>query len=345
MSKAYKFLYECAMLIAVAQANGKAYKADLDHDNFNDTFEECHGRASVLFQDNNAIRDQAVMDFLKKKQFDILQLRENYDQKNELDTVFKNWLGEKLIDTESYNVIPMPSTQKAIIEFLAKNKSRKLRIHQQEYWQKDWFDTIPWDFEYYKTPEDIKENDMIVLSLPLRGTQIIESWFVPLLERCEELNVPVLLDCAYYWLVDTQKISVKYECIKEVTCSLSKLFPTFTLGAGAKLVKKHLVTKWDTYYTQNRILVDLTLDLCKNFSHDYIIKKYKPLQRKYCNLLEIEPLPCVTHAKIKKDLYEYNCNKMWEHNGLNQDLLNMSRLYENNELIENYLSAKNFSSS
>jgi hypothetical protein len=345
MSKAYNFLYETAMLIAVAQANGKAYKADLDHDNFSDTFEECHGRASVLFQDNNAIRDQDVMDFLHNKTFDLLQLRENYDQREELDVCFKKWLGDKLVDTEDFETLPMPSSQKAIIEFLAKHRHRNLRIHQQEYWQKDWFDTIPWEFRYFKTPDDLIGTDIVVLSLPLRGTQTIEQWFIPLLEKCEKLNIPVFLDCAYYWLMDVQNISLKYKCIKEVACSLSKIFPTFTLNAGAKLVRKDRVSKWDTYYTQNRILVDLTMSLCNNFSNDYIVKKYKPLQEKYCKILNVQPVECVTHAKIKSDLYDYNSNKMWEHNGLNQDLLNMSRLYENNELIENYLSSKNFSSS
>tara|TARA_B110000027_G_C15940004_1_gene220807 strand:+ start:210 stop:497 length:288 start_codon:yes stop_codon:yes gene_type:complete len=73
------------------------------------------------------------------------------------------------------------------------------------------------------------------------------------------------------------------------------------------------------------------------FPADHLVKKYKPLQEFWCNKLGLAPTPSVHNSYCGEDLIWFNEHRMLAVDGLNQNLLQLIPLFENHDMIINYL--------
>ena len=69
---------------------------------------------------------------------------------------------------------------------------------------------------------NIHKNDAVILSYPFSGTGTKHDDYDEIMERCNELDVPVLLDCAWLGSAKNQHIDVTHKCIYGVAFSLTK---------------------------------------------------------------------------------------------------------------------------
>ena len=336
-SKRFNFLFEIALLIANAQSQGKAYRGEEKWDKVEQNFQSVYGRAKYLYCDTRALRDPDHVSFLKQHKINIYDTHQDYNQYDELVQTVEGWVKNHLVLSDKLQVIPMTSTRNAVIEFLQKNNKRRVRIHQQEYWNKTQLSHYAVDPIYFQDPDEILENDCVIITLPLHGTYRMPEWAQSLFETCTKKNVPVFIDCCWAWLQHEFLLDLNHECIDTVSCTLGKLFPIEGFRNGFKFSKRSTVSKYDTLYSTNRFGNRLLIDLMNKFPADHLVKKYKPLQEYWCNKLGLVPTPSVHNAYCGKDLIWFNEHRMLAVDGLNQNLLQLIPLYENHEMIINYL--------
>ena len=339
-SNRFTFLFELALLLSNAQSLGKVSRGESTWDKVDTNFQSVYGRAKYLYCDTRAIRDPEYVQFLDQYKVNFYDVHQDYNQYDELVETANEWVKNHLELSSDLQLIPMPSTRDALIEFLQKNNNRKVRIHQQEYWNKTQLSHYNTDAEYFVTPDDINDNDCVVITLPLHGTYTLPTWIESLFVTCSKKGVPVFIDSCWAWLQHNFKLNLKHECIHTVTCTLGKMFPVESFRNGFKFVRKSNVAKFDIQYSTNRMGNRILIDLMKNFPADHTVKKYGAIQEFWCEKLEMTPTPSVHNCYCDEDLFWYSEHRMLAHDGVQQNVFSLIPLLENHDMLVAYLKNK-----
>ncbi len=201
-------------------------------------------------------------------------------------------------------------TTEAFDKFYIKNNKRRFRCFRGEYvyhqvtWRNNWPD---WKF----LEDDIlRENDAVIISLPFSDTGNEHSMMRDTLVQCSQLGIPVLVDCAYFGVCANIDFNFNYDCITDITFSLSKAFPLAYARIGMRLTKTDdddgLLMLHKIGYT-NRISAALGAKIIEKYSPDYIFNKYSEKQKILCEELGIVPSNTVTFGLDYDNKYpEYN---------------------------------------
>jgi hypothetical protein len=226
-------------------------------------------------------------------------------------------------------------TTEAFDKFYMKNHTRRFRCFKGEYmyhqlaWRNSWPD--------WKFLEDagLDANDAVVISLPFSDTGNEHASMKQVLSACEQLNIPVLVDCAYFGICSNIHFNFSYTCITDITFSLSKQFPVAHARIGMRLTKDDdddslFVCNKNGYV--NRIGAALGLHCISEFGPDYTVNKYKQQQLKYCEILGVQVSNTVLFGIGGIEWIEYNrgtdTNRLSFHKYLHlteHDLPNSSR--------------------
>lgn len=201
-------------------------------------------------------------------------------------------------------------TTEAFDKFYMKNNKRRFRCFKGEYvyhqiaWRTNWPD--------WKFIEDapLEHNDAVVISLPFSDTGNEHADMRTILVKCTELGIPVLVDCVYFGVCSNIDFNFNFECITDITFSLSKAFPLAYARVGMRLTREDdddlLLMLHKIDYT-NRIGAGLGYHLMDKFGPDYIVNKYKKQQLDLCNHLKIKPSNTVLFGVDEHNQYpEYN---------------------------------------
>tara|TARA_A100001015_G_scaffold267311_1_gene317249 strand:- start:1 stop:858 length:858 start_codon:yes stop_codon:yes gene_type:complete len=138
----------------------------------------------------------------------------------------------------------------------------------------------------------ITENDVVVMSVPFSDTGSVPKNYTKIMEACESLKVPVLLDMAYINLAIDLQINVDYQCIDTITTSLSKVFPVAYSRIGMRMQRENLDDTLDAYEMNsylNTHSVNIGHALIKKYKADYSFNKYRQQQLSFCNMLDLTP--------------------------------------------------------
>lgn len=149
------------------------------------------------------------------------------------------------------------------------------------------------DFKYVTYPfhleADIQGRDLhaLLISAPFSDYGSMLPDFEYLMNVCEEYEIPVCLDLAYWGISKHIHIDLEqFPAIKEVTCSLSK--PFFTLEnhrVGVRFTKEYVddgVSMLNEVKMANNYSMALGVEYMKNFSPDYNWEKYENQYIKVC---------------------------------------------------------------
>jgi len=181
----------------------------------------------------------------------------------------------------------------AFDKFYHKHMHRKLRFLRGEYLYhqimgKRYFK----ESTYIDDDILITQDDVVVMSVPFSDTGSVPKNYTKIMEACESLKVPVLLDMAYINLAIDLQINVDYQCIETITTSLSKVFPVAYSRIGMRMQRENLDDTLDAY-EQNSYLnthsVNIGHALIKKYEADYSYHKYRPQQLSFCNMLDLTP--------------------------------------------------------
>jgi len=281
----------------------------------------------------------AIADPLVVAVIDMLNINVNNILKD--DNVLKQFLERYVLwisETNNNRVLGLENyphacfangTTEAFEKFYAKHHKRRFRFYKGEYvyhrlncrnngYDWEWLDDIPLD-----------RNDVVMISLPFSDTGNTPKDLELILDRCDKLKIPVLIDCAYLGVCSDIDFNFDRECITDITFSLSKSLYCAHARIGMRLTKEDdddplFVTNKAGYI--NKIAAHIGLQLINSFSPDYIYDTYRARQEEYCKILGVEPSNCVLFGIGDNRWVEYNrdreTNRLSLHKYLASNLTN-----------------------
>lgn len=216
-------------------------------------------------------------------------------------TNYRTWIeSTKLNTVKGLDQFPIAAysngTSEAFDKFYLKYHTRRFRCFRAEYMyhQAAWRNYFPnWRFI---DDEPLLNLDAVVISLPFSDLGDAHPKMNMILNQCAELNIPVLLDCAYFGICQDMTFDFTHPAITDITFSLSKFFPVPHLRIGMRLTKidddDSLLVLNKTLYT-NRIGLAVGLKLIDQFGPDYICETYSSSQKDLCDQLGVAASKCV----------------------------------------------------
>ena len=269
------------------------------------------GAYSVHDQELVRYKNKIIVDFPNR-----INRHHHEDIKQEYLRVYPHWMN-------TYNNIRglgsfteacfSQGTTESFYQFYIRYRKRRLRLAHGEYFfhqmmSRLWFkDNFAWIGD-----DDIKKDDVVVLSVPFSDTGASPEYLDDLLRQCTRLNVPVMLDLAYVNLTTNFYLDLNHACIEYVVTSLSKVFPLELHRVGLRLQRKKFddqlyVINEPNYDYINILSAYLGLRMMQHFDANYTYSKYHHKQRATCEKFNVMPSKCVYFGIDTKNLYsEYN---------------------------------------
>ena len=241
-------------------------------------------------------RDILIYEFTKEEL--------NHDSIREvfIDT-YKSWMPSthNLIGFEKFTegCFTQGTTESFAQFYIRYRNHKRLRLAKGEYFYHQmmhglWYrDAFAWLDE-----DDIREGDVVLISVPFSDTGSLPYNLEELLDECDRNNVHVMIDLAYINIAVGMEINLEHSCIQYIVSSLSKVFPVENHRIGIRLQREKFedqlyVINETGYNYINLLSAYVGRMMMETFEADYIHNKYKDAQNYYCNKYEVEPSPCV----------------------------------------------------
>jgi hypothetical protein len=200
-------------------------------------------------------------------------------------------------------------TTEGFDKFYLRNLNRRFRCFRGEYM----YHGASWKLYRpdWKFIEDapLESTDAVVVSLPFSDTGNQHSGMNELLDTCDRLQIPVLIDCAFVGICQNINFDFDRSCITDITFSLSKTFPVANLRIGMRLTRYDnddgLLVHTKTNYN-NRLGAAVGLDLIQQFSVDWNVTNYQSHQIKLCKELDVVPSNTVIFGLGNDRYKQYN---------------------------------------
>ena len=157
--------------------------------------------------------------------------------------------------------------------------------------------------------------------MPFCDTGSLHPEYDQLISVCEQLGVPVLVDCCYYPISGNVKIDVSSTCRDTVSFSLSKAFPVANLRIGVRYTRNTIDGQklHDTINYNNNLSAYIGSRIIDEFSSDYIYNKYKHKQMIVCDYFNLVPGNSVVFAVGNADWNQYSRRNLLDRYQLNMD--------------------------
>lgn len=245
---------------------------------------------------------KSVENFHKSQSQETVKL-EDWDN-NLYTSTFKNWIksssynsvsGLEHFKYESYCVGALD----AITNFVHRHVSTKrIRFSQAEFIASKIATNHAKGTFVFLEDDDLKEGDALILSLPFGGSGSVHPDYDFFINECNNKNIPVLIDMAYFAISYDIHVDLSAECITDVVFSLSKCFNT-SLRLGYRLTKQFhddLIQCNHDLKLVNRWAINTGTMLLDAYSHDWLVEKFKPIQHSVCSDLNLMPSNTFTLA-------------------------------------------------
>jgi hypothetical protein len=175
----------------------------------------------------------------------------------------------------------------AFDDFYIRHHDRKFKFLRGEYPYLSKY-VRAWDFV---EDADLTRKDALVMSAPFSATGNMHPRFYETLERAQNLDIPVLIDCAFFGITRNLELDLNYRCIQSVCFSLSKAFGAGCFRSGIEFTKQNggpaaIQNEW--IYVQ-LLSAKIGMEVARAFSPDYIPSKYRAWQMEICGEYGLTP--------------------------------------------------------
>lgn len=268
-------------------------------------FYKIRSQAKLMLQGSRPVQDPLVVAHIKQT-FN----RSLFDESvniNHLHT-FKNtmhdWLhqhpGNRILGLDQMSRNFSAGTTQSFDSFYYRHRHRRMRCLVGEYFYhlKSWIaNQVPWSFLSDTDPLD--PGDALVISLPFCDTGDQPRNFENLLDQCDKMAVPVLIDCCYYTISTGIHADLSRNCVDTVAFSLSKAFPLAHLRIGLRYTKPDVQdgqTLHDVINYNNCLAAYLGTEIIRRFGADHVYQTYCQQQQEVCDYFGLEPSQSVIFA-------------------------------------------------
>lgn len=238
---------------------------------------------------------------------EIFHLKKPIDVQEEFLSYYKTWIESSSLNNflglDSFNRYVSLGVTQGIDDFISYcYKSKKqLKIFKGEY---------PYVRSTYgnniKYIEDflLEKNDAVIISSPFSATGDLHPRWCETISTCNQLQIPVFVDCAFFGTCSDISINFNEPCIDTVAFSLTKGLNCGNFRSGIIFTKRtdsdcvmNIQTEWHHGVHLNTAI---GLHLMKNFSPDTLPITYKQQQIDICREYKIIPTKCV-HLALGDD--------------------------------------------
>lgn len=240
-------------------------------------------------------------------------------QKEYIDT-FTKWIESST--NNNVNLGPFTNatitngTSESFQMFMQRHNHRTFRFRKGEFMMhKITANNMNLDWGYLWNHGDVHElspHNAMIISMPYSNTC---SWssneeLSIMLENCNQLNIPVLLDLAYFGTTANINLDLSdpiYNCVEDVVFSLGKTFPLIGARPGIRFQRD--ITDDAVFFANQHGIVNnfacvAGLHAMTNFSADYIHNKYRETAELIAEKLNAESSMSVLFAASHDSRYD-----------------------------------------
>lgn len=199
-------------------------------------------------------------------------------------------------------------TTEAFDKFYMRNSQRRFRCFRGEYL----YHKLAWRSSYrwcYLEDDALDANDAVVISLPFSDLGNAHPNMIKVLQTCDSMNIPVLIDCAFFGICSDIDFDFSWPCITDIVFSLSKAFPVAHARIGMRYSREDhddaLLVYAKLDYV-NRMSAALGSRFLDQFGPDFIPNKYRDQQQALCQNLGVEPSRTVLFGLGGREWQDYN---------------------------------------
>lgn len=177
--------------------------------------------------------------------------------------------------------------------FYLENHTRRLRCFKGDFF----YHKVSWNSCFndmiFIEDEPLSKNDAVIISVPFSDTGTMHKNLYLILDKCDLLGIPVLIDFAYYSISSNVKINLDRECIKTVCFSLSKPFyGVERLRVGIRCRREFIddgIKITNDFEQVTRIGAGVGYALINSYNSDHIFNKYRDKQIAICKKMDLLP--------------------------------------------------------
>lgn len=286
----------------------------------NPDFFQTRHQAHLLLQGSRATQDPAVTYYINEIfQDDLLRIGlKDSSNLNRFVNQAHHWIKQhqtnSLQGLDQYQRDYSAGTTQSFDSFYYRHRQRRMRCFSGEYFYhlKTWISTNT-NWSVVTDSDPLRSGDALVISLPFCDTGNNFDGFESILELCDQLDIPVLVDCCYYTISGGITADLSYECIDTIAFSLSKSFPVANLRIGLRYTKSGVCDGqqlMNSINYNNSLSAYIGLKIIDKFGCDYIYTTYQQRQKVACDYFGLEPSQSVIFAVGNSQWECYNRNNL-----------------------------------
>lgn len=180
------------------------------------------------------------------------------------------------------------------------SEGRTLRMFRGEYpYNRDVLLEGDWMQNRYIDDAPLTSGDSVIISVPFSGSGRKPERWDWLMQQCNELNIPVLVDCAWFGTCFDIDVNLDEPCIKVVTFSTTKGLSCGNWRAGiafSRLDEGSLSVQTEWHHGIH-LSVAIANCLMSEFGPDTIAKKYQKSHFAVCDHYGFQPTNTVHVAQ------------------------------------------------
>lgn len=267
-----------------------------------------------------------------------------------LENRFSSWLlshsTNTLVGLDNFTPDYSEGSTQGFDSFYLRHSKKRFRCFIGEYFYhiKTWESNgLNWS---WTNGHDLKPGDALVISQPFCDTVEQFDSLNGILDSCNQLGIPVLLDLCYYIISDNLNINLEFDCIDTVTFSLSKAWPVSTARIGMRYTRKDIFDGQKLHssigYNNNlgAYIGNIILD---NYTPDWISNSRRDKYYKICDVLALKQTASVCFGLGDDSWSGYSRRELLKSYRLDFDpnlfvnRICLNKIYQHWELFEEFL--------
>jgi len=257
--------------------------------------------------------DTSIKNFINK--IDLTDALYDEDLPNTFKEKFFNWINSSKLNTldglESFSNRQLcAGTAQAFDHWYWRHKNRTIRFFKGEFMYHSAVLKHGGTYAYIEDRK-LQPNDAVVISVPFSDWGKQREDLEYYLYNCCAMDIPVLLDFAYYPCTKNINLDLeKFSAVETITFSISKAFyGAEFLRVGMRLQREDKDDGIDVFNSVemiNRVPLSIANNLIQNFSIDYNWQKYGKIYSEVCAEHNLEETDCIMFGQGGEEYAENN---------------------------------------